>query len=246
MIKSTSLKNIRVMEFFTLASNVKDYLAAEDLNALRIDAIVNNEYIPAFNAFDEALKPLRKTGLTDALLEADTRRDAAMVGLGAHVRAFIDFLDTAKAEAAARLKTIIDKYGKSPQRLSLTEQTGVVINLLQDLAQPQAQTDLALIGAETWAVKMETDNNEFQNIFKERIGLEATFEAGKTRATRDAVQDVFSRLCERINALALIDGVEPYQRIIDNINREVARARQIARQRSKTATQKNDETIESE
>ena len=145
MIERTDLNNLRVMDFFQTLTNIAAHLNNEDLAVLKLENAVNNIFTPALTAMDEALKPFRKTGLTDPLLTHDAERDAAIVGLSAHVRAFLAYPQTDKAQAAARLKLIIDKYGRSPQNLPQREQTGAMANLLQDLDTNQGRADLTAI-----------------------------------------------------------------------------------------------------
>lgn len=87
MIERTDLNNLRVMDFFQTLTNIAAHLNNEDLAVLKLENVVNNIFTPALTAMDEALKPFRKTGLTDPLLTHDAERDAAIVGLSAHVRA---------------------------------------------------------------------------------------------------------------------------------------------------------------
>lgn len=232
MIQGTSLDAVRTMEFFTLTSNINNYLTAEDLPALKLDEMHTTVYLPAFKSFDEALQPYRKTGHTQTLLNLDAERDAALVGVGKIARAFADFPEPGKAEAAALLLKILGKYGKSPQTLGLTQETGVVINLLQDLDEPAAKTAADTIGATPWVELLRDTNNRFENTFRQRTQEESALETGRTKAARKVMQEALTQTCHLINALALVNGKEPYARLIDNIDLEIGRAKQIARQRS--------------
>lgn len=236
MIQGTSLDALRLMEFFALCSNVNDYLKEEDLTALKINAVYTETYLPAFNALDEALIPFRKTGLTQALLDLDAQRDTAIVGLARIARSFIDFPVEEKAKAADLVKRHIDKYGKSPQALGLLQQTGVVINLLQDFGKPDVKAAVEAIGATPWVAILQKANNQFVEVFKQRTEEEAAIEPGKTKAARIAMQEALMYTCKFINALAMVNGEAPYQRMTDNINYEISRAKQIVKQRQSAAT----------
>lgn len=231
MIQGTSLDALRLMEFFALCSNVNDYLAAEDLTALKLNAVHTETYLPAFNALDDALKPFRKTGLTQTLLDLDARRDEALVGLAKIARSFIDFPVAEKAQTADLVKRTIDKYGKSPQALGLFEQTGVMINLLQDLSKADLKASVEAIGATPWVEILQETNNQFVEIFKQRTEEEAAIETGKTKAARFVMQKALTHTCKLINALAMVNNEAPYRGLTDNINREISRAKQIVKQR---------------
>ena len=234
MIERTDLNNLRVMDFFQTLTNIAAHLNNEDLAVLKLENAVNNIFTPALTAMDEALKPFRKTGLTDPLLTHDAERDAAIVGLSAHVRAFLAYPQTDKAQAAARLKLIIDKYGRSPQNLPQREQTGAMANLLQDLDTNQGRADLTAIIATPWAVALQTANTAFENLYNERTRANAAIETGKTRAARAALQEAFALMARTINALMLLEGEEPYRILADNINTEVRQALATRRGGGKT------------
>lgn len=63
MIKKFSLDKSRVMEFFQAMTNVKNFLAKENLQTLQLEkaAQIFNEKL---SAYDEALAPVKKSDLT--------------------------------------------------------------------------------------------------------------------------------------------------------------------------------------
>ncbi len=246
MIKRTSLERLRTMEFFHINSRIDTLLQKEDLTALRLEEAYEKHYQPAFAAFDEATKPARKTGLTQPLLEADSRRDEATVALNAYLRAMTLSPDSDKREAAKRISLIVEKYGKGIQSLGLKEQTAVTTNLLQELNAATTKNDVEAIAAAPWVELIATANKEVETIMADRTAMEAVVETGKTRTTRDELQRALSALCERINALALIDGEAPYKNLIDNINQIVDEAIGTQKQRSsakKKETDNSEDTI---
>ena len=72
MIKKFSLDKSRVMEFFQAMTNVKNFLAKENLQTLQLEkaAQIFNEKL---SAYDEALVPVRKSDLTQKIQELDTQ-----------------------------------------------------------------------------------------------------------------------------------------------------------------------------
>ncbi len=79
-----------------------------------------------------------------------------------------------------------------------------------------------------------------QRLFKERIKFESSIETGKVKDSREQMQKSFTDFCKRINALILLEGSENYQKLSDNINREVERAKQIAKGRNRKGTPKEE------
>lgn len=218
------------MGFFQNMANIKAFLEQEDLEALKLKA-VSDEFTAAFNALDTALKPFRKSGLTEGIAELDRRRDMALVGFAAHCRLFATFPDADKAAAAARLLLTLDKYGKAPQDKPAREETAIIYNLLQDLDEAPATADIGLIGATQWVTDLRTANTAYEKSYNDRTQHDAAVITGATKEARVAMYEVFRKLVQTINALAFLGGAEPYARLIDNINMEVRRAQQALKQR---------------
>ena len=86
MIKKYSLDKARVMEFYQAMSNVKTFLAKENLQTLQLEKVAKT-FNEKFTAFDEALTPVRKSDLTQKIQELDTQRDNLLSGFSAHLKA---------------------------------------------------------------------------------------------------------------------------------------------------------------
>lgn len=235
MIKTNNLQRVRIMDVFLVISNIKDYAEKEDLETLKLKDFFEQKFIPAFEKFDLSLTPSKQKELTKKIHSLDSNRATNIKGLYAHLRSLVNFPDKNIAEASIRLKNTIDSFGKSIHNLPLAEETAVVINLLQELDQPNSKTDINLVGVKKWIDEIRKANNELHTLFKERINKEATVEVGKSKASREVMQKVLADFCNRINALALLEGEEPYRTLIDNINREIERAKQVKKQRTSAA-----------
>lgn len=229
MIKSYNLRRVRLMSFFQNMVNVKNFLESEDLDTLLLKN-VSNEFIEHLEAFDKALKPFRKSGLTEVLGQLDEKRDTSLVGFAAHCRLFANFPDEAKAKAAKHLLLIIDKYGNTPQEKPLLEETAIIHNMLQDFNTEEVKIMIAEIGANKWIEDLKAANEEFTQVHNDRTRIDASVIVGQTKDARLRMHNVFYKLVKTINALAFLNGNAPYQKLIDNINLEVKKARTSATQ----------------
>ena len=220
MIKKFSLDKSRVMEFFQAMTNVKNFLAKENLQTLQLEktAQIFNEKL---SAYDEALAPVKKSDLTQKIQELDTQRDNLLSGFSAHLKAFQHFPEEASREAAKRLLTLLEKFGKNIQDRPLQEETAIITNLLQDIAQPQPAQDLQKIGAAPWIDALEVANTTLEQHHNSRTEQQSTIEAGRTKAARQELAEAFRNLVQTINALALINGKEPYTNLANAINQVV-------------------------
>lgn len=224
MIKSSNLKNLRIMDFFQVVSNISAHLEKYDLNALKLTDTATNLQT-SLSELDEALKPLRVSGDTLKLNELDARRDRALVGLRAFLKSFSHFPDAAKTNAANKLKAELEKYGKSPQTLPLREETAMIHNILQDFAKPENAAFVTELGAATWITELQTTNTEFETLYNRRTQENAAIEVGRTKENRQKTQDALTLLIQTINARMLLDGEAPYKALADAINFEIKSAK---------------------
>lgn len=224
MIKKFDLSRVRVMEFFQVMTNIKAFLEKENLQELGLQK-AKESFDEKYAAFDEALKPLHKSEITAKLQEQDAKRDEALVGLLAHCRAFSTFPEEAKRTAAGQLLAQIEKYGKNLQNKPLQEETGILINLLQDLASQEMAQALETIGAMPWVEVLKSANQSFVALHNERTEEQGAVLVGKTKETRTALAEAFKTMVKSINSLAFINGEEKYQNLANAINEEVKNAR---------------------
>ena len=243
MVKIINLSKIRIMDFFLVMSNIKEYIEKEDTENLKLKDFYEQNFLPSFQKFDISLIPIRQKELTNDIHSLDKRRTTYFNGFNAHLRALKLFPDKNVVEAATRLKNIIDKFGKNITRLPLAEETAVHINILKEFDEAKSKSDISITGVKKWIDEIRKINEELHTLFKERINKEATIETGKSKSSRDSMQKSFTELCNRINALALIEGEASYRTLIDNINREIERAMQIRKQRAGLSKNFNEENL---
>lgn len=224
MIKSTNLKNLRILDFFQVVSNITAHVQKYDLDTLKLKDVAAN-LKTALSDLDDALKPLRISADTQKLNELDARRDRALVGLRAFLKSFSHFPDAAKTNAANKLKAELDKYGKSPQTLPLREETALIQNALQDFAKPGNTAYVAELAADGWVAELQTANTEFETLYNSRTQETAAIEVGKTKVERQKTQEALSLFIQTINARMLLDGETPYKALADELNFEITRAK---------------------
>ena len=222
MITKTSLRGARLMEFSQVMANVKTFLSKENLSDLNLTQLAA-EFNTQLTTFEEVLKPLRKSENTKKIKNLDEKRDSMLMGFIGHCKLFSYFPDEPIAEAAQKLVLVVEKYGKSPQRLSLREETATIKNLLEAVKKPEVHQAVNAIGAEKWLMHLETANMELEKLHTDRTEEKATVEAGKTKEEREKMQEAFTKLATAINGLAVIYGKEKYKNLMNVINEEVKR-----------------------
>lgn len=224
MIKSSNLKNLRILDFFQVVRNISAHLDNHDLKALKLKE-ASDAFKTAITSLDDALKPLRISVDTQKLNELDARRDRALIGINAFLKSFAHYPDAAKTNASAKLKAEIDKYGKAPQNLPLREETAMISNVLQDFAKPENAAFVSDLGANSWITELQTANTEFETLYNSRTQETAAVEVGKTKAERQKTQEALTTLINTINARMLLDGEANYKPLADEVEFEMKRAK---------------------
>lgn len=222
MINKIDLSQLRIGTFLTTLTNIKDYIAQENVQDLGLTAI-QGEFTEAIEELTALFKSTeRGSKHTQRLTELDNERDKALVGLIKHINLFASFPETDKAAAANDLSRILKKYGKSPQLRPFAEETGLIIGLLAELSATEIKQKIALIGATPWVEVLTRANGEFAELSKERVYETAGTEVGATKSARNKAYEVFKKLVKTINSLAFINGEAKYKKLADNINQELA------------------------
>lgn len=223
MIKKTNLQRLTQLEFFQVMSNIQIYLGKEDLETLGL-ARIKTEFDTKLKAYDDALKVYRKHKNSEQITELDKQRDTLIRGFQKHISAFYDFPNAEKQAAAKKLDFEMGKYGKNIAKMPLQEETATITQLLQEFSQGDLSQAVTLIGAKEWLDKLGEINSQFVGLHTERTEEVGTIELGQTKKTRQELQEIFTKLAKNIEALAIINGEEPYRNLVNSINEEIKKA----------------------
>lgn len=224
MIKTTSLRNLRLMAFSQVMKNVQSFLAKEENLETSGLTSVKAEFDTAFDALEDVLHIARRNEQTQTILELDKQRDILLANFIAHCKLFKNHPDAEKSAAAHRAIIQIEAYGKDIQRRAYRDETAIIRNLIADFEQPQNDADIALIGAKEWLTLLKPINEKFDALHSNRTVEESEKEVGQSKEARKEMQEKFDRLCKAINALAFVNGEEQYRNLANAINEEVKKA----------------------
>ena len=139
-----------------------------------------------------------------------------------------------------RMQHVIGKYGNGIDRLPYLQESGVLVNLLQDLAIRENADAITLLHLEDWLLKLQEATTRFDELFVSRESDNSTKLSGKVKEARQAVQSEFEHLAVLVNAYEVVYGAEAYAGLSAKINEAVSYARQQASRRG--ARPQSDET----
>lgn len=243
MITSTNLSMLRNLEHFQMMSNVLAYLKAENLEELKLASIAES-FEAKLKLYDKVLVLERGNTLSVKISQADAERDNALKSFINVVKAYALFPDENKADAALKLRHVIGKYGSGIDRLPYLQESGVLANLLQDLAVKENADAIQLLHLEDWLLKLQESTARFDELFISRESDNSTKLSGKVKEARLQIQTEFEQLAVLVNAYEIVYGAEAYAGFVAKVNEAVSYARQQASRRG--ARPKSDETSAAE
>jgi hypothetical protein len=219
-INKINSNNLRNDEHFQFHTEFRDLATKETPQKLKIQPQFE-AYLPLYGREDEALKKINKSSITAQLQEADKARDEIFFGLAETAKASLKHFNPEVRAAAERLKVVFDTYGNVAVK-PLNEQTSAVYNLLQEL-QGKYASDSETAGITQWAVELQARNNAFSGLMKERFDETASRCDIVLREARAELDRSYFAICDRINALAIVEGEADYGNFIRTLNAVVAK-----------------------
>ena len=142
------------------------------------------------------------------------------------------------------LLALVGKYRHNIPAMPYCQETGAIKNLMQDLKLEANAAHIQPLFAGRWMSGLRTANEQFEQMMFTRSDAtsEATMDAAKV--AHEAAQMTFGKLCEMVNALAIVNGDAAYKYIIDRINQLVAELHNVVACRR--SCKKSDETADSD
>jgi len=216
-IYAYNLRNDAHFQFYTEFRNlVQKEEAVKQKIATQFEA-----WLPLYDKEDIALKKIQKSAITAQIQEADRVRDEIYLGMVETSTAALKHFSEEVRSAATRLKIVFDTYG-DVVRKPLNEQTSAVYNILQELKGKYAP-DTALVGIAAWVSELEARNNAFADLMRERFDETAARTDIVLKEARTEVDNAYFAIREKINALAIVEGVAVYENFIRTLNAVIAK-----------------------
>ena len=212
-ISYSNLKKLERFEIFTFIKSVIDFTEPllEEMPELFTNKFAELE--AAFEAYDDVLAQERRLS-PEGLIEAEEKRDHAVRKLYSLAKEYADYPYDSEMEVAAdEILKVFKVYGTGSEIARKTQdiETGVIINLLQDLKKtPPRQQALSTLHLMPVLDQLTASNREFDETQLIRRKDNAKFIAGIVKEARTEAQDVFMAFVNVVNALAIVEGDEKY------------------------------------
>lgn len=180
----------------------------------------------AFSREEATLRVVRKSRLTEEIVQGDAMRDSSYSSYKMAVKGLLSLPEGEMKAAAGRLWNHIKscRIVTTDQR---DKQTGMMTSFIESLEGKYA-ADVAMLGLSTLVATMKEANEKVRLLTSERDTENSVKTVGATKAARLATDNAYRTLIDKVNALALLEGDEEYAELIDAMNAQITRYKREA------------------
>ncbi|MDR2811449.1 MAG: DUF6261 family protein [Tannerellaceae bacterium] len=200
-----SLTSLHNEEWFDLHLKYTTTVDAFGAGAIGLDKLMDS-YLPVFHKADNLLQVIRKSPITPEMDAADKKRDNVFRGFAAVVKGSLKQPNEEKSKAALRVFDVLNGYRKSILNSTLSEESGALYNLLQDLHGAHA-ADVTLLGFSDWTAALAQAEQEYLALYNERIDESASKPKEVIRPIRVQLDTIYTAAMNILDAQLLIDGL---------------------------------------
>jgi hypothetical protein len=219
------------VEFFKEIENVFN---EGDPAALQVEP----EFI-VYKKESEILREVYKTGqksvITVKIEFKDKSRDKDINGITALAKAYLHHYDAEIADAAILILSEIDKYGGKIAKKNYQAETAVLDDLV-DLYKTKAEFNAAVqkLNMADWFTHMETENNDFKVLMKQRDEEEAGKPKQKTSDQISVCIEKYEKLIMHLTAYGITQPSELHETVENMINQIIEKYNNIQRRGRKS------------
>ena len=179
----------------------------------------------ALTHLDTAVKIARSSDYSKLIMKEDTKRDRLYSNGKMTAEMWSELGIEPQATAARAVLHEINIY-KIDTKAQYDQQTGLMINFLQPFESAEMQTHLTTLGLTAVFTQMKAANEEVRRLLALRGNERAENAAYDLKSARQATDEAYENLVERINAIALINPSESWSTFIAQWSAEIARIKQ--------------------
>jgi hypothetical protein len=164
---------------------------------------------------------VRRSTLTKHIIDASRQLDRVLVGINAAVQTGLHSSLAAVADAAGRVRIMLQNYGNM-SRQSYDTKAGNVRALFDGFAGPYA-TDAATLGLTAWIQELRAKFDRFEELLRLRADEWGKRPRYTARAVQRNLDAIYHRMVYLINAGAAMGASPDFAAFIDYLNPEIDR-----------------------
>lgn len=209
-------------EVVQFIKNVLSIFDGFDLEVLKLNAQVT-ALSTLFTLLEKLYILDQGNAITEEIKSLDQRRDDALIGINANVDSYLKHYTEEKRKAAAKLRALLDKYGRDLHKKSYPVETAGIRNLKSEIAgSAELTAAVETLGLTDWLAELDTVNELFDEKYLERNKAYAEAPKEKFAEVREEAEDAYLELARHLTAHAVVTPDPAYQELVDQINQLVA------------------------
>jgi hypothetical protein len=216
------LDRYRNSEYLQYMKDVLELVNLQDVDTLQLTT-QRDALQTVTSQMDNLFQQEKGSGITQELIELDTRRDRAFMGIKATLEATQYHYDEAMQSAGRSLLYSLNTFGTNIPRLNYQAETAVIDSMLSDWS---TETDLAAavttLRITDWIAELTTANDLFNDRYLARISEAAANPAVSFTIIRDGATTMYRVLVAHIEAHATLGTNATHQSLVDEVS-ELAR-----------------------
>ena len=173
---------------------------------------------------------VRSSDFTELIRISDETRTSTLKGLAALVKANLRHPNKEIANAANRLKKLLDSHEDLHNR-SYDSKTAIIIDILADVAENYT-AEIELLGASVWITMLNDENKNFLSLMDKRYEEENARPSTKMLEARAETDDAYLTLTTRLTALMIIEEPEKFYPLVGELNLHVKRYNERVKMRA--------------
>jgi len=217
-IQTFRIMHLRNNEHFQFQTGFKELIELFTAIGLKIETLFSM-YLLLYIKENEAFNVIRKSQLSDDLVDADIVRDNTFKGMSKYIESATRHFRPEVREAATRVKAAFNYYGNLAIK-PYNGQTADTYSLIDDLTGKYA-SDVATIGMSEWVTELKANNDAFNHIKDSQYTEEAAKPLLKMKQERAEVDAAYNAITERINSLMVVEGEANYSNFVNELNKRV-------------------------
>ena len=195
----------------------------------------------SFSKYATVFKKITKSGETAEVTLADEQRDRIITGMYIYIRGMLTHFEAATADAARRIMIICDTFG-NPSRMTLSAESSVINNLIQEFGKLENADYITRLSLEPWILQLEEAQRNFESIVALRDAENAAKNIETTaKAEREATQEEYLKFVEIYNAYLLVAPIPEMVDAAKKANQLIDRFANLVAQRQGIAAAKKEE-----
>lgn len=239
-MESANFSRYRNSEFLQYIKDVLELVNAQDVDVLQL-TIPRDSLQTITNQMDDLFQEEQSSGITQELIDLDTRRDRAITGIKGLLETHQNHYDDAMQAAARSLLYNMNTFGTNIPRMNYQAETAVIDSMLADWnSEPELVAAIATLQINDWVAELTTSNGAFSNRFLARISESAANPAISFTTMRDESVKVYRNLLAHIEAHATLGTNAVHKTLVNEVSELAHHYNQTAYARIRTTTDDTD------